>query len=298
MTAAPRVRAASGRHRLWPLCRQCCGVALDPGSARTRAWVAGRGLVVDVPTVTFPGAVYPVQRGTVVDVPGLARMLDRVIGRRLPRHARPLIVVTTPVLGGTGQRDAVRAAVRGLRPRGVLTVTGARAVALAAGADPGRPRLVLDIGAHLTEVVLLADGAVLDARRTALGTGDLDAAGTTCAGMAETTAAMVAAVLRQDRTGLALEALRSGVLLAGGGALRPELTSRLTGRLHAPLHIVPAPHTAAVRGAARLLEAAHAHPSATAASGGPHPHHPLPASVRRPPADREEEDDRPAPGRR
>nr|WP_240449634.1 rod shape-determining protein [Streptomyces harenosi] len=239
------------------MCRRCCGVALDVGSARTRAWVAGRGLVADVPTVTFPGAVHPVQRGTVVDVPGLARMIDRVIGGRLPRHARPLIVVTTPVLGGTRQRETVRAAVRGLRPRGVLTVTGARAVALAAGAGPSRPRLVLDVGAHLTEVVLLADGAVLDARRAALGTGDLDA-GSTCADIAETVAAMVASVLRQDRTGLALEASRAGALLAGGGALRPELTGRLTGSLHGPLRIVPAPHTAAVRGAARLLEAAHA----------------------------------------
>jgi rod shape-determining protein MreB len=287
VTAASRVRAGFGGHRPWPLCRQCCGVALDVGSARTRAWVAGRGLVADVPTVTFPGAVYPVQRGTVVDLPGLARMIDRVIGRRLPRHARPLIVVTTPVLGGTGQRETVRAAVRGLRPRGVLTITGARAVALAAGAGPGRSRLVLDIGAHLTEVVLLADGAVLDARRTALGTVDLDA-GATCADMAETVAVMVASVLRQDRTGLALEALRSGVLLAGGGALRPELTGRLTGRLHGPVRIVPAPHTAAVRGAARLLEAAHAHPWAAAAPGDPYPHRRLTASGRRPPAGRNE----------
>ncbi|MEV5886272.1 rod shape-determining protein [Streptomyces sp. NPDC052020] len=287
MTAVSRVRAGFGRHRPWPLCRQCCGVALDLGSARTRAWVAGRGLVVDVPTVTFPGAVYPVQRGTIVDLPGLARMIDRVIGRRLPRHARPLIVVTTPVLGGTRQRDTVRAAVRGLRPRGVLTITGARAVALAAGAGPRRSRLVLDIGAHLTEVVLLADGAVLDARRTALGTGDLDA-GATCADMAETVAAMVASVLRQDRTGLALEALRSGALLAGGGALRPELTSRLTGRLHGPVRIVPAPHTAAVRGAARLLEAAHTHPWAAAASDAPCPHQRLTPAGRRPPAGRNE----------
>lgn len=46
------------------------------------------------------------------------------------------------------------------------------------------------------------------------------------------------------------------------GALRPEITYRLTGRLPAPVRVVPAPHTAAVRGAARLLEAAHTHPSA------------------------------------
>lgn len=60
--------------------------------------------------------------------------------------------------------------------QGVLTVPSARGIALAAGADLSRPVLVVDIGAPLTEVVLLGDGDVTDARRTALGTGDLDTA--------------------------------------------------------------------------------------------------------------------------
>ncbi|MEU3519571.1 hypothetical protein ABZ770_30575 [Streptomyces sp. NPDC006654] len=51
------------------------------------------------------------------------------------------------------------------------------------------------------------------------------------------------------------QALRRGVLLVGGGALRADITGSLAERLHA--------HTAAVRGAAKLLQAAHAHPSAT-----------------------------------
>ncbi|GGY94811.1 hypothetical protein GCM10010365_11980 [Streptomyces poonensis] len=66
------------RHRPWPLCRQCCGLALDMGSARTRAWIAGRGMILDVPTVTFPGALHPIQRGAIVDIPGTARLLDRL----------------------------------------------------------------------------------------------------------------------------------------------------------------------------------------------------------------------------
>lgn len=253
------------RHRPWPLCRHCCGIALDMGSARTRAWLSGRGLVLDVPTVTFPGAgaVYPVRRGAIVDTEGAARMLDRLLGHRLPRFTRPLVVVTAPVLDGVAYRAAARTAVQVLRPRGVLTVPSARAVALGAGADLSRPLLVVDIGAHLTEVVLLVDGAVTDARRTALGTGDLG--GATPAGISEAVATMVTAMLRQDRTSLTVDALQRGALLAGGGALRPEITYHLTGRLHAPLRAVAAPHTAAVRGAATLLRSAHAHPS----TGGP-----------------------------
>ncbi|MGW2898618.1 rod shape-determining protein [Streptomyces sp. NPDC001212] len=271
MTVTQRSRAAAAaRHRPWPLGRQGWGVALDMGSARTRAWVAGRGLVLDVPTVTFPGsgAVYPIQRGTIIDTEGTARMLDRLLGNRLPRFTRPLVVLTAPVLDGVAFRNEARTAVEVLRPRDVLTIPSARAVALAAGADLSRPLLVVDIGAHLTEVVLLSEGAVVDARRTALGTSDLDSASPVQ--ICEAVATMVTAMLRQDRTSLTVDALRRGALLAGGGALRPEITYHLAGRLHAPLKAVAAPHTAAVRGAATLLRAAHDHPDGPAgASPGP-----------------------------
>ncbi|MFE9288700.1 rod shape-determining protein [Streptomyces olivaceus] len=264
MTAVRRPRAALTGRRPWPLHRRYGGVALDMGSARTRAWVAGRGMILDVPTVTFPGAgaVYPIQRGSIVDTQGTARMLDRLLGHRLPRFARPVVVVTAPVLDGFAYRNEARTAVEVLRPSSVLTVPSARAVALGSGADMTRPLLVMDIGAHLTEVVLLVDGAVFDARRTALGTGDLDAA-TPPARIGEALADMTTSMLRQDRTSLAVEALGRGPLLAGGGALRPELTCRLADRLHAPVRAVPAPHTAAVRGAAKLLESVHSHPTGT-----------------------------------
>ncbi|MER7962545.1 rod shape-determining protein [Streptomyces ardesiacus] len=274
MTVLRRPRTGLFRHRPWPLCRQCSGVALDMGSARTRAWVAGRGMILDVPTVTFPGAgaVYPIQRGSIVDTQGTARMLDRLLGHRLPRFARPVIVVTAPVLDGLAYRTEARTAVEVLRPRNVLTVPSARAVALAAGADLSRPLLVMDIGAHLTEVVLLVDGDVFDARRTALGTGDIDET-TPPSRIGEALADMTTSMLRQDGTSLTLDALGRGPLLAGGGALRPEITCRLADRLHVPLRAVPAPHTAAVRGAAKLLEAAHTHPSTTGTDppeGHPH----------------------------
>ncbi|MYS93554.1 MULTISPECIES: rod shape-determining protein [Streptomyces] len=261
MTGAHHLPDAA-RHRPWPLCRRCCGIALDMGSARTRAWIDGRGVVVDVPTVTFPGtgAVYPIQRGAIIDTPGCARMLQRLLGHRLPRLPRPMVIVTAPVLDGVSYRSRARAAVDVLRPRSVLTVPSARGIALAAGADLSRPLMVVDIGAHLTEVVLLCDGAVTDARRTALGTSDLGES-TTPEQISEAVARMLTAMLRQDHTSLTVDAVQRGILLAGGGALRPEITHHLTGRLHAPLRVVPAPHTAAVRGAAKLLRAAHSHPS-------------------------------------
>nr|WP_189215340.1 rod shape-determining protein [Streptomyces ruber] len=246
-----------------PSVRPGSGIALDLGSVRTRAWIAGRGTILDVPTVTFSGAgvVYPVQRGTIVDVPGTARMLERLLGHRLPLLSRPLVAVTTPVLDGPMFRERARTAVQVLRPRSVLTVPGALAVAVAAHADLSRPLLVLDIGAHLTEAVLLLDGDVLDARRTALGTTDLPYAASSVE-ISEAVGAVVTSMLRQDRTCLTADALSRGVLLAGGGALRPDLPRRIVSRLQAPLRAVPAPHTAAVRGAAQILRSAHVHPSA------------------------------------
>ncbi|MEU3892242.1 rod shape-determining protein [Streptomyces sp. NPDC029041] len=265
MTGARDLSGAADRHRPWPLCRRCCGVALDMGSARTRVWIAGRGTVVDAPTVTSPGAgaVYPVQRGTIVDTAGCARMLERLLGHRLPRFTRPMVIVTTPVLDGVAYRTGARAAVEVLRPRSVLTVPSARSIALAADADMSLPLVVVDVGAHLTEAVLLCDGAVTDAHRTAVGTSDLGETAT-AGQIAEAVVAMLTAIRRDDRTRLAAGALRRGILLAGGGALRPEITHALTTRLKAPLRIVPAPHTAAVRGAAQFLQAAHTHPSTTA----------------------------------
>ncbi|MGV9558498.1 hypothetical protein [Streptomyces sp. NPDC003522] len=276
----PAARRGSGRHRPWPLCRQCYGLALDVGATRTRVWTSDRGTVLDVPSTAGAGA--PAPRGAVgsgVDSAGTARLLDRLFGGREPGAdgGRPLVIVSAPVLDGVAHRGRVRAAVEVLRPRAVLTVPAARAVAVAARADLSRPLLVVDLGARLTEVVLLADGAVVDARGAALGTDDVYGAppGTAAASpvappaalLVDAVTAMVTAMLEEDRTPQTLDALRRGVLLAGGGASRPEIPYRLTGRLHAPVHPVPAPRTAAVRGAAELLRAAHAHPSAAGVVG-------------------------------
>ncbi|MFD0008166.1 hypothetical protein ACFVJ4_38030 [Streptomyces sp. NPDC127178] len=264
MTTQARPRTATAPNRTWPLYRQCSGIALDLGSARTRAWVSARRTILDVPTVTLPGdgTIHPILRGTIVDTPATARMLDRLLGHLLPRFGSRLIVLTTPVLGGVTFRKEARTALEPLRPHTVLTVPSARAVATAAGADLTRPLLVVDIGADITEVVLLADGTVTDARHAVLGTTDLDRL-TPPTQITDAVTAMVTTMLEEDHTTQTLDALQRGVLLAGGGALRPDITYPLTARLHAPIKPVAAPHTAAVRGAARLLEAAHTHPSTT-----------------------------------
>nr|WP_240979917.1 hypothetical protein [Streptomyces sp. HNM0574] len=224
------------------------------GSSRTRVLLADRGRVVDVPTAELSGDgdADPVLRGAVVDAGAAGRLLARVIGPRLARADRPVVSVASPVLGGPAYRAAARAAVQVLRPHAVVTVPAARAVARSAAADLSCPLLVVDIGARLSEVVLLDDGAVVDAHHAALGTEDLDE-GATPVQLASVIASMTAMTVRHDSTSAAREALRRGPLLAGGGVLRPGVVEALTERLDTSARIAAGPHTAAVRGAAALL---------------------------------------------
>ncbi|RAJ60001.1 rod shape-determining protein MreB [Streptomyces sp. Amel2xB2] len=247
-------RAVSLRHKAWPASRQCPDIALDLGSARTRAWTLGKRVILDVRTVAFPGTgqSYPVRRGAIVDPEATAQMLGRLLGNRTSRFSHPVIAVTAPTLGGSAFREAARAAVRPLQPRAVFTVPSAEAIALGAGADTARPLLIVDVGAQLTEVFLLTEGTVTEAHCMAVGTDDLGP--TECDHVVDYVADVVTEMLRQDRSANVLDALRRGVLTAGGGALRPELTWRLTERLHAPVRPAPAPHTVAVRGAGRLVQ--------------------------------------------
>ncbi|HSX98372.1 MAG TPA: hypothetical protein VLG91_13425, partial [Streptomyces sp.] len=68
-----------------PGCRRCHGIAPDLGSDRTRAWSSGGGPLSDVPTMAFgDGIVHPVGRGTIIVTAATARMLDRLLGPRLP----------------------------------------------------------------------------------------------------------------------------------------------------------------------------------------------------------------------
>jgi rod shape-determining protein MreB len=261
---------AAVRRWPWPACRRCPAIAIDLGSARTRAWTAGRHGIIDVPTVTDPDnvAAHPVQRGTIVDPAGTARMLSRLIAHRIPKNAQPVIAFTMPVLSGRHHYTTAVGVLRVLRPRTVLALDSVMAIALATGADPFRPLLVIDLGAHLTEVALLADGEILTARREAKGTRDLEQSSP--ADLVTDITALMTNMMRGDPLPQFVDALDRGPLLAGGGALRPELVHQLSAQLHAPVQPVPQPHTAAVRGAAQALRSAQHHPSL-----GP-PLHPIP----------------------
>ncbi|MFI8823604.1 rod shape-determining protein [Streptomyces sp. NPDC053431] len=232
------------------------GFALDIGSSRTRVWAPGAGVLADVPSG-------PVRRGRVTDDTPHQHLLRKVAAAAFGDSARDTVVMLChPVLADLEHREAARRMVRALGPTRVVSVDSARAAAAYAGPPGGGPLLVVDLGAGLTEVTLLVDGSVQDARLAEVGLDDLPEEGGSPLALVHTTADMVMDLWRSDPTGAVRGALRRGVLVTGGGALRLDLTSRLALRLGVRLRLANDPATSSVRGAGLLLSSALRHPGA------------------------------------
>ncbi|MEV0291477.1 rod shape-determining protein [Kribbella sp. NPDC050820] len=257
MTALSQLGA--GRRSRGSSSRRC--LALDLGSAQTHAWMPDRGLVLDTPTITPAELGYPVRRGSIVDTVGASRILARLINSRGAPGDRPaLVVMTMPVLATVADRLAALTAIDVLQPGAVLTIESVKAAAFGAGADLVEPLLVVDLGADLTEVAVLSNGSLIEARRAPLGISDFGR-GSTGDDLATSVGDMVTDLLRRDCGPQVVDALDRGPLLTGGGALRPAVTYRIAKRLSAPIRTAPAPHTAAVRGACAARLAVDRHPA-------------------------------------
>ncbi|MER7243158.1 rod shape-determining protein [Kribbella sp. NPDC000426] len=247
-----------------PWSRLRTGLALDLGSVRTRAWMPDHGLVVDAPTVTISaaGACHPLSRGRITDVPGTARMLDRLLLDNGVVAPEPeLVVMTVPVLCSAADRDTALAAVEVLRPRTIITLDSVKAAAIGAKADVVESLLVIDLGAHLTELAVLSNGTMIEARRCPVGIADLELS-ITIDNLIERIRGMVTDLLGDACGPQVVDALERGPLLAGGGAMVPAITYQLSKQLSCFVQPAPAAYTVALRGAAAVALAANRHPGA------------------------------------
>ncbi|MFF7813149.1 rod shape-determining protein MreC [Streptomyces roseolus] len=232
------------------------GIALDIGSSRTRAWAPGAGVYADVPSTA-------VRRGRVSDDSAQLLLLKRLAASAPGAESHDTVVMLThPVLAAPAEREAARRVVAGLGPVRVIAVDSARAAAAYAAPPGGGPLLVIDLGARLTEVTLVVDGQVQDARLAELGVDDLPAHGGAPGPVVGTAADMVSDMWREDATGAVRGALRRGVLVTGGGALRLDVTARLAQVLRARIRLANDPATSVVRGAGLMLASALRHPGA------------------------------------
>ncbi|MFI8006176.1 rod shape-determining protein MreC [Streptomyces sp. NPDC086010] len=226
-------------------------LAVDLGGSGTRAWVSGVGLL-GAGAVSGGSASRPVSRGRIVDAESCAGLLARVADTALGADRRDtVIVLSRPVLAGREHRAQARQLLARLGASSGMVLSSAEAAAACAGPAGSGPVLVVDMGAELTEVALLVDGATADARQTDWGLTDLhpDALPAQLAG---SVIDMIACMWREDRHGAMRGALRRGPLLTGGGALRTDVTGLIGARLGTAVRIDPDPSTAVVRGAALL----------------------------------------------
>jgi rod shape-determining protein MreB len=229
---------------------------VDLGSARVKLWAPDRRGPVEVRMADGDGTVL-VRRGAIIDVAAIASLLEDLLPVRA--HRKSVVMATTPVGCGDAYRSDLREAFEILDPRRVLTIDGVKAAALGARADLTGSVLVVDIGAQLTQVALLAAGHVIRAHRTALGLSDLGST-VSPADLVQAISAAAVQMLDDDCGPRVVDALDRGILLTGGGALRPELIDKLAQQLGARVRPAPAPITAAVRGAGLALQATCRHP--------------------------------------
>ncbi|MFJ8885120.1 rod shape-determining protein [Streptomyces sp. NPDC102402] len=229
-------------------------LAIDLGSSGTRAWVPEQGLVPGGPAHGEAGTSRPVRRGRIVDAESCAGALNRLADLALGPHRQDsVIVLSRPVLAGQEHRASAREVLAALGPSDGVVIDSASAAAACAGGPDGGPVLVVDMGAELTEVALLVDGAVVDARQAEAGLSDFEASSLPAATV-RNVLGMVTAMWREDRYGAVRGALRRGPVLTGGGALRSDVTGRIAAHLGVRVRVDRDPATAVVRGAALILD--------------------------------------------
>jgi rod shape-determining protein MreB len=180
--------------------------------------------------------------------------MQALLERHLRRYRRlvppgAVLVACRPVDADADDDLAVRRLLADVfAPSRVLFIDTVRAAAIGAGAGPG-VQLVVDVGAQLTEVAILAGAGVAAARRAERGTNDLIQP--SAPDILVDIIGRLIGELRRDPASRALAstAVQGGLLLVGGGASLPGLAAGLAGAAEAAVRSAPRPRVAAVHGA-------------------------------------------------
>jgi hypothetical protein len=149
-------------------------VAVDLGSALARVWASRQGSVSAPTGTSFGVAGSLVRRGRILDEERCIALLSD-LARRFPEPitADGVVVACRPVQATMTEQYALRRVVTAVfAPSRLLLIDSVRAAAIGTGAAAG-VRLVVDVGAQVTEIALLDHGRVAVARRVDMGTRDV-----------------------------------------------------------------------------------------------------------------------------
>jgi rod shape-determining protein MreB len=177
-------------------------VAIDLGTANTLVFLAGRGIVVDEPSVVAIdaasgevhavgddaermvgrtpasiSAIRPLRHGVIADFEITEAMLRQFLGRVLTRRrARPRLVMCAPSGITEVEKRALNEAARAAGAREVHLIEEPLAAAIGAGVSIDEPigRMVVDVGGGTTEVAVLSLGGIVVSRSVRVGGYELD----------------------------------------------------------------------------------------------------------------------------
>jgi rod shape-determining protein MreB and related proteins len=149
-------------------------VAIDLGSANTRLFAAGRGLLAETPSIVG-GTFHPLRRGVIVDVGGAAALLEPLIGRVRRFRSRPRVLACIPSEATEDERKALRQATRAAGARQVAILPEPLAAAVGADLDVSSEyaQMLVDLGDGITDVAVLRGGEVVQNASLPSGCSDL-----------------------------------------------------------------------------------------------------------------------------
>lgn len=182
-------------------------IAIDLGTANILAYVGGRGIVFDEPSVVAiiqtkgqrrilavgreakqmvgrtPGniqAIRPMRGGVIADFEVAEELIKYIIGAvsRRSRLARPRVLVSVPSGATSVERRAIEEASRSAGAGKVYLIDEPLAAALGTGCAVFEPvgSMIVDIGGGTTEVALISLGAIVVANSTRMAGDAMDEA--------------------------------------------------------------------------------------------------------------------------
>ncbi|MEU8264243.1 rod shape-determining protein [Micromonospora sp. NPDC048999] len=237
-------------------------VALDLGTSTVRVWAPTSGKILTEPAVITYGRsgrqpvgraaldlartggarlVWPVRQGVVEDFFGCVRLLRVLLAAAGRPDGDPSpVLVGVPATATLRQKNLLVAAVRRAAGGRVTAVEEPLAAALACRADLHAGDIVaVDIGHGRTEVVRIADGAIVSAERVDL-VNPIDQV------------PAIADCVRRLNAGQGWTGHRR-LLLTGGGAMHPGTAARLAALTGRSVTMPPDPPLATLTGLRLLL---------------------------------------------
>ena len=266
-------------------------VAVDLGTARTRVFVRGRGLVADeASAVLFEGGrdprspalrgkvlavgddalraaasgagalVRPVADGCLHDPEAAADLLAGLLRKAgaLGVRRKDRTLLAQAGCGGAPEREAAKNVALRVCAREVVLIEAPMAAMIGTGEDvtDGETRMVFDVGAGVAEAAIVRNAGIVHRESLRLGAERIrpDSPPDEAAAVLElllSLAARCAAAVPPDQAG----SLRTnGLWLVGGGAFLPGFADAVAKRTGLPVHTPEDPILSVIRGAGRVLD--------------------------------------------